>query len=692
MTTLREPLREESASVSAPPQQRKFRPELQGFRALAALLVVVYHVWLDRISGGVDVFFVVSGFLITGQLFRASQRGRIEFRPFWGRMFKRLFPAALTVLSVSMIAALLWLPEHRWVQSAKEVIASALYFENWQLAADSTDYFAQHSSASFTQHFWSMSIQGQFYLVWPLLIALLALVVRRLGWSMRATLIATMALLFATSLAYSVWLTIENQPLAYFHSLTRVWEFALGGLLALTIDKIVLPRWLAIVCGWLGVLGLASCGLVLQVGTMFPGYAALWPMMSAVLVLAAGATNTRIGADWFLSSRPLIYLGNISYALYLWHWPVMLFYLILRSQSELGLRGGAGVIGVSLVLAALTYHLVENPVRYSNIGVEKRWGAYRFAVLVLVPVVGTAAAWQYIGTERSSFTFQADDPQHPGAQALATGQQVYDPDASVVPPFAALPNEWIDWKPGECVEGPVNGVEVRTCTVDPPGGVAPTRRVVVVGDSHSMQLMGALRPVAENLNWQLIVLGKSGCPLTATEVLPNNQSCVDWNSEIIPMIIEHDPDAVLTMGTRDVRPGLEEWTPEGYVRQWRKLDEAGIAVAAIRDNPRFDFEPSECVQLEGLTSEGCGRPRAEMYHAQPPYEAVPNMPANTSFVDLSDFFCTETTCPPVVGNVLVYMDDNHVSDTYMATLAPIVQQKLLDALGWEDTSSASPPK
>src|SRR5690606_8071300 len=241
MTTLREALDDKSASVPPPPQQRKFRPELQGLRALAVLLVVVYHVWFDRISGGVDLFFFVSGFLITGQLFRASVRGRIEFRQFWGRIFKRLFPAALTVLVASMVAALLWLPEHRWVQTAKEIIASALYYENWQLAADSADYFAQNSGASITQHFWSLSVQGprwaqaareitasalysenwqlaadsaayvaqhsgasitqhfcslsvqgQFYLVWPLLIGLLMLVVRWLRWNMYPVLIPTL--------------------------------------------------------------------------------------------------------------------------------------------------------------------------------------------------------------------------------------------------------------------------------------------------------------------------------------------------------------------------------------------------------------------------------------------------------------------------------------------------------------------
>lgn len=283
----------EAGSAAASAQVRKYRPELQGLRALAAVLVVVYHVWLGRISGGVDVFFLISGFLITGQLFRAAGRGRIEFRPMWGRMIKRLFPAALTVLLAVVGLSILLLPQDRWFQTIKEVFASALYVENWRLAADSVDYFAQHNTASVVQHYWSLSIQGQFYVVWPLLVAVVAFAAVRLRRSLRATLAGTLAALFAVSLAYSVHLTTVNQPLAYFHSLTRVWEFALGGLLALGIDAIVLPRWSRVLAGWLGVAGLVVCGIVLDVGSVFPGYAALWPTVAAALVILAGATGSR---------------------------------------------------------------------------------------------------------------------------------------------------------------------------------------------------------------------------------------------------------------------------------------------------------------------------------------------------------------------------------------------------------------
>ncbi|WP_026455518.1 acyltransferase family protein [Saccharomonospora iraqiensis] len=666
-----------SEATSQPAQgERKFRPELQGLRALAAALVVVYHVWLGRVSGGVDVFFLISGFLITGQLFRAQARGGIRFRPMWGRMIKRLFPAALTVLLATMAASVLLLPEHRWFQTIKEVVAAALYLENWQLAADSVDYFAQNSTASVVQHFWSLSIQGQFYLVWPLLVAVVALAAHRLGRGLRGSLLAALSTVLVISLAYSVWLTAVNQPLAYFTSLTRVWEFALGGLLALLISSIVLPRGLRILMGWVGVAALVACGLVLHVGRSFPGYAALWPTLAAALVLLAGATGSRVGADRFLSSRPLAYLGNVSYALYLWHWPVLLFYLAVRDQEEVGLRGGAGVIGLSLLLAVFTYHFIESPVRESRIGVTTRWGAYRFGVAALAPVLVAAGAWQLVSVQRASFAYDGTD--HPGAQALATGGPILDLERSIVPPFAAVPDEFKNHDSENC-RRKEDFNELQMCVVGPHEN--PTRRLVVIGDSHAQQLVAGLAPGAEANDWQITTMLKGGCPLTSTST---HAGCAAWNQWAVDEIIEMEPDAVVTVATRDVRVGLEEHTPDGYVQQWRRITEAGIPLVGVRDNPRFDFDPPECVQQHGPTASECERPRAELYAPEPPYARIPDLPEKVSFIDPSDYYCTDDRCPPVVGNVLVYIDDNHVTKTYMATLAPMLETRLTEALGWDE--------
>jgi len=665
-------------SESAGRTRRTFRPELQGLRALACVLVVAYHVWLGRVSGGVDVFFFVTGFLITGQLVRAAGRGGIEFRPFWGRMIKRLFPAALTVLAVVIVVSPLVLPEARWWQTIREVVASALYFENWRLAADSADYFAQHNEASPVQHFWSLAIQGQFYVVWPLLVALVAVIARR---RLRAALAGVLVAIFAASLAFSVWLTWIDQPLAYFHSLTRVWEFALGGLLALVIDALVLPRLVRILLGWAGVAGLVSCGLVFAVGTMFPGYVALWPTLSAALVLVAGATGSRFGADRFLSTRTLRYLGDLSYALYLWHWPVLVCYLVARGRTEVGLLGGTAIVGTALLLAIATHHLVEKPVREPR----NRWGAYRFAMLAMAPVLVGAGIWQVTSDQLArARTVTAGDLDHPGALARTPGF-VYQgaPDPPLAPSFVSVAEDWawID----DC-EGSPRGAELQVCRTSTP---EPAKRVVIVGDSHPTQFIAALRPIAEQRNWQLIVLSRGGCPFSVeSEIDPDNQACRDWNAAAADEILELRPDAVLTTASRDVRLGLTEQTPPGFVAQWQKLDTESIPVLAVRDNPRYDASPSACVEALGPNSPDCSAPRADLYAPEPPYQSLIDVPPNVSFLDFSDYYCDTETCPAVIGNVLLYMDDNHLTATYLSTMVPIVAEAIDSALGWADETSA----
>lgn len=661
---------------------RKFRPELQGLRALAAFLVVVYHVWLGRISGGVDVFFLISGFLITGQLYRARSRGRIEFRPMWGRMIKRLFPAGLTVLAAVIALSVVLLPEYRWFQTIREVVAAALYLENWQLAADSVDYFAQHNTASLVQHYWSLSIQGQFYVVWPLLVALVGLVAARARLDLWRSLLATMAILFTGSLAYSVYLTAADQPFAYFHSLTRVWEFALGGLLVLVIDRVVLPRPVALVLGWAGVVGVAICGLVLTVGSVFPGYLALWPTVAAALVIAAGATGSAFGADRLLSSRPLVYLGNLSFALYLWHWPILLLYLIARDRPAVGLLGGSFVIGTSLVLAALTYHLVEEPVRRSAIGTGTRWGAYRFGVLTLAVLLAMAGGWQLYGKQQAaSSVVNADNPLYPGAQAIRDGRILPVREAKPVPAYVALGDDWIVNDSATCTASDRNP-ELKICPTAEP---APVKRIVLIGESHAEQFLGALRPYAEKKHWQVLSMLRGGCPLALPPGPPHDldEGCVRRNRDAIAEIIELRPDAVVTVGTRDVRRGLTENIPSGYVEAWRELAEHDIPVVVLRDNPRFAKPPVTCVQNKGADAPACATPRARLYADPNPFDTLPDRPAGVYFVDTSDYFCDATTCPPVIGNVIVYMDDNHVSGTYMATVAPALGAEVERLLGWD---------
>jgi len=656
---------------------RRFRPELQGLRALAVALVVAYHVWFGRVSGGVDVFFLISGFLLTGQLSRAAARGTLRFGPQWARQAARLLPAAFTVLLGAVVAGWLLLPEARWQQTIHELFASAFFLENWQLAADSVDYAAQHNTQSLVQHFWSLSIQVQFYVLWPLLVALVALIAGAARDRLRPYLLLALGGLFAASLTYSVALTITDQPLAYFHSLTRVWEFALGGILALTIDSLVLSARTRLLLGWLGIVALVACGAVLQVDAVFPGFAALWPTGAACLVLIAGATGSRVGADRILSSRPLRYLGDLSYALYLWHWPVLILYLVTRDQEAVGLRGGLAIVGVSLVLAVLTHHLVEEPLRRASMSDRTR---ARGAAAGLVLVLLAAGAWQWETTSRaSSGPAVVGDEAHPGAMAMRFGLTDVPGEAPLLPPLVTAQDDWSRIEQWNCA--PLSRLPENSACVLPPvdPAVPPSKRVVVVGDSHVQQFTAAMVPWAHARNVELTAMIHGACPYsTASEVYPGDPVCLNFTDAVAGELADLHPDAVITLATRDVTTAMTEQTPPGFVDRWRELDALGIPVIALRDNPRHEpgFSPAECLQQAGRGSDACSLDRAALYSPVPPWEQIPDLPPNVSFLDYTDYFCGPQTCPAEAGNVLLYLDFNHITATYMASLAPVVGEDL----------------
>ncbi|MEQ3551451.1 acyltransferase family protein [Pseudonocardia nematodicida] len=666
----------------------RFRPELQGLRALAVALVVVYHVWFDRVSGGVDVFFLITGFLIIGGLYRAGTRGGIDLVRTWRRQLSRLLPAITVVLAAGIPAGALLLPENRWIDTIRETVASLLFVQNWQLAHDAVDYAARGNAVSIAQHFWSLSIQGQFYLVAPLLVAGVVLAARRDGGDLHARLTGTLLVIGGASLAYSVYLTLVNQPLAYFHSLTRVWEFALGGLLALWISRIEhrpeLTPGARAALGWFGVLALVSCGVLLQVERAFPGWAALWPTLAAAMVLVAGQSGHRLGVDRLLSGRLMKGLGDISFPLYLWHWPILILVLVSTDRDRLGLYSGAAVIAVSLVLAWLTHRYVEQPIQRLDVRHALRTGG----ALALVVVVG-AAAWLGVAWARSSVEVEPGSATHPGAVALAPGfeyagyaEEAPTAEVDLAPSLVEAGDDW-SYRRGEWNCEEIDRPEVFRCVIPAPEPETAERQVAVVGDSHAQQYVASIMPVAEERNWEIIGFFRGACPMsTVAESEWAHPGCAEWNAEVAEQLVEERPDAVLTLATREVRPGLTEVTPQGFVESWQRLDAEGIAVVAVRDNPRPPFFVPDCISREGRGSELCGMPRDDVYHSLPPWAAIPDLPPSTTFIDTAPAICEADVCPAEIGNVMVYMDDNHLTATYAESMAPYFAEHFERELGW----------
>lgn len=675
----------------APPRwSLRYLPEIDGLRGVAIALVIVYHLWFRRVSGGVDVFLFLSGFLITGSLLRAvEQHGRIRFASFYARIVRRIFPPALTVLLGVAVATLVWLPQTRWRDTLADITASALYVVNWHLAGNSVDYLATRDSASPVQHYWSLAIQGQFYLIWPLLMTAAALLATRLAARPRAAIAVLVGAVFVLSLGYSVYRTPLLQAFTYFDTFARLWEFALGGLLLLTLPYLRLPRAAAAALGWSGLAALVICGAVFSGGDEFPGWAALWPTLAAALIIAAAAGTDGAAASGaggvpgisrLLRSWPLARLGNLSYALYLWHWPVLICYLSVTDRIAASLRGGLLVVAISVALAVVTRWLVELRLPRTGLGQRSNSGGFALAAAGVAAVLVTTGAWHgYLSARQPP---PHDPRSYPGAAHLAEPRDL--------PDVPYLPESW-NAKQDRAViydadhEGchqDMRGSKVLWCAF---GRADADRTIALVGGSHSAHWLPALLELTEPYRWRIVSITKASCrfqPLSHRDRDNRiGQSCAEWNEGVIAELERLRPDAVMTTSTTG--QGGRDYTPEGYITQWRRLDGLGITVLAVRDTPWHTSGVPDCVERRGPAAPGCVLDRREHGLVGPAVvERRTDVPGNVRFLDMTDYVCAPERCAPVVGNILVYSDAHHLTATYARTMAPYLADEIVAATGW----------
>ncbi|KEZ48839.1 acyltransferase family protein [Metabacillus indicus] len=651
---------------------RKFRSEIEGLRAVAAFLVAVYHIWLGNVSGGVDVFFVVSGFLITTSLLHKYERsGKVDAAGFLLNLSNRLFPAAFTVLFAVVIASYFLTPELQWVQTISEVVAAALYFENWQLAFNSVDYLAQNNEASPVQHFWAMSIQGQFYVIWPVLLFSSVILAKYVfKKSVRALFLALLTAVFVLSFSYSVYLTDVNQPWAYFDTFTRVWEFSMGGILALVISNVKVKKQTGLVMGWAGLAGLVSCGIVLQVSSVFPGYAALWPTLCAVFILLAGNRGGDFGVHRLLSSKPLVKFGGISYGFYLWHWPLLIFYFQATGHETASFLDGAIIILLAACLAYLTIRFVEKPLRNKEwLNTKPKLAAASLSLAV--PVLAAAGVWLFAVQQLQPSA--GADRDYPGPAALASSAELNDVPVkpALVEAREDLPTSYSEG----CHQGQYDS-EVIECEYGDTEDFKYT--VALVGGSHSAHWLPALVAFAEEEQIRILNYTKSGCRFSTGPYNSINDkveaSCSEWNDKLVDVLTRQKPDLVFTTANATEWEGI----PEGYIEKWSELKEEKIEIFAIRDNPRFQFDVPSCVEANGADSADCMVERENILPHDLWDESM--VPDNVHYADLNDYFCDDDFCRPVVGNILVYRDKHHITATYSRLLGPMLQKELLPVL------------
>ena len=658
-----------------------FRKEVQGLRAVAVLLVVIYHVFLGRVSGGVDIFLLISAFFMTLSFVRKIESGRsLAIGRYWLHTFKRLLPLATVVILVT-IGLLTEFPESSVAQFRWEALASVFYVENWALAAASVDYYAaDHSTASPFQHFWSLSVQGQVFLLWPLIFGVAWLVRRRTGISSVPILTVCFGLIFAASMIFSVITTETQQAFAYFDTRARLWEFALGSLIALAIPYINPPRALRIILGWAGIVSMVSVGVLVDVQGAFPGWIALWPLLSAAAIIVAGNTESPFGFDRFLSWWPVVKLGDAAYALYLVHWPLLITYLVMTDRPWAGPRSGVAIVIVSTIVALVLTAFIEDPLK------AWKWperAKRRLAVVILTCLALVSAAvlsWTGVDAYRTAKVQAEAERNNPGAMTLMPGFQPDgepDPDAPTLPLASDLGNQWVGL-PEECAgvfeaDNPV----VQDFCRQAPEVDNPTKTVVVVGNSHMEQYMGAVIPMAEDENWQMVSLLQPGCGLGLEG---QSDVCREGNQAALDYVAKLQPDVVLTTSTRgELMDGSQEKIIAGLPGVIEDLTEDGIRVVGFRDHARLDFNPYTCVESRGADDPSCTVAASDVLAPSNPAQSLESID-NYRNVDLNDLICPDGQCRPVIGNVHVWLDSHHLTWDYAETMSAPANDRLYRAI------------
>ncbi|WP_132991525.1 acyltransferase family protein [Gordonia zhaorongruii] len=702
-------------TFSDSPGNSGYRTDLDGLRGIAIALVACFHVWFGRVSGGVDVFLTLSGYFFLGSLYRhavwsadprATFRETMNVWPRLERLLRRLLPALLTVLIGVAVLTLVILPRTRWNDVGREIVASALYYQNYYLAENSQDYLAASSANSPLQHLWSMSMQGQFFVAALVIAFAIAALLKALGTrlavftdpkTIRRVIGGTTALIAAASFYYAQARLGADQPYNYYDTAARLWEPLVGGLLAIWMPFRRISGRIRNLFALAAIAAIVSCGWWIDGVAEYPGPLALVPVGATLLIIWAGAGH-RPTVNRCLAARPGVWLGTLAYALYLIHWPLLIFYLSWRGSEHTNALEGTAILAVSLGLAWLVKKYVEDPLRGGGRSILGDWhwpGRPRItyaAILTLILLlgsvtVGTASAvWDRNVGSASVDTRDLDPALYPGAREL-----LGDAPVPAMPP-RPTPLEAAHDYAETTLDGYMSDFEDTDFHVGVYGDPTATRTIALAGGSHAEMWISALDRIGRENGFRVTTYLKMGCPLT-TEPTPARLDgtpypiCHDWVRKVMNEIVRTGTDAVFTNSTRPDTDGPADHTPEGYIGVFDEFARARIPVLGIRDVPwphhrdGRDFNTPECL-ANGGTATTCGTQRSTALAAVDPIAEYARATPTFHPLDLSAGLCTDAFCPGIVGNIIVYKDFHHLSATYVRSLTGELSRQMALALPW----------
>ena len=717
--------RQEVSSSVVP--RDKHRADIQGLRAILMIQVLIYHAWFIGSPIGVDAFIMVSAYLMTRSFIRRTEIGmmpRILER--WATTFKRLLPPLVVVVVATLLSALALLPATRWNGLVTQAWASITYWQNWLLASISTDYYAQdHALASPLQHLWSMSMQGQMFLLWPVLMVLCAQIAKRFHVSVRTVIFWGFAALTALSLGWLLFFAPSSGAI-YFDTRARIWEFALGSAIAAIAPRLRLPKRPASFVSALA-LGVLVVYCLVSIGT-YPGPMAAVPLLATSALLLYASQDAPRTAGALLAWRPLTWMGDNSYAVYLVHWPIFVLYLVAVDKERLGLWDGLGLIAVSVALAYLLTRFVDDPFRYGPWA--NRDTARKGLIIALTLAVGaTAILGVQVALSKEAHQAQErlDAAEGEGVAQLATEQESSqtpsdagefapppeqeEPEPEPIPVLEGFPgaaamlhkgefafteqplpspltleDEWVMY-PTKCGDRAKQLFYIYPRTGCSSVGDPATAkgRVLVAGSSHAEQvLMPAVRLFAEQNDLYVESVLRAGCPWSMPD--PNSGAeCSAHNANILQYAKEEHFDYIFLVVTATTTSSPNESLGYGVQELIEELTETGATVIGIRDNLRSGNNLFECASTQPPTEAygGCLLARDDFYAPDSLVDPLLNLPG-FHYIDIMDLYCRAEVCPTIIGNVQVYLDTNHITQTFGNTMAPIIVERVEEALGKQD--------
>lgn len=672
---------------------------------MAVLLVMVYHAGLPFLPHGylgVDVFFVISGYLITGLLLRElAATGHISWPQFLARRARRLLPAAMLVLFAIAVTTWLLIPGRRGREIGGDIVGAAVYVVNWVLAGRSVDYLAKDTQPSPVQHYWSLAVEEQFYVLWPLCLVLLVIALRRLrprvlalgpghSPSLRAVGVL-LAAIAVPSVAYSIWHTATVPAHAYFATTTRVWELGIGAALAIwAVDQHPHRVRFSAVLGWVGLVVVVGTAFLLPDTAAWPGAWALLPTLGTAAVILSGWGEGGWGAGArgpgrLLTLRPLVWVGGLSYSLYLWHWPFRVF----ADELWPGGTARAWAVLLSVAPAYLGYRLVERPVHHTpRLAHSTRLSLTLGASLSLA---GVLAGIPLI-TAPAVFQTRPATGALPPLEQLGAGTLGDAPSADPAD-YAVDDWGWLTPDPERAGEDRPSA-DVDRCQVDErtstpvrcefgAGGGSVT--IALVGDSKAMQWLPALERVAPGRGWRIITYGKSSCAFAAgTTALSraHYRSCDEWNEAVVRQLSADPPDLVVTSTQAHAALRGDEVSQRALVdylaRRWKGLQRAGVPVAVIGDNPGSPSGLDSCMARNPhhLTRCAFDRGTALAGTGLQALQAAALKAPGVQLIDLTPWICPVERCPVAIGHVVVHRAGDHITATYARTLGPQIARQL----------------